>query len=227
MTFLTTKRISLSLILLACIAAGTLACTTGAAGRLAGRPTVVVTVRLKAVMESLDQWAASQASMTKLAQEFKSDDDTYTKELKPMEEKLKAMKDQPDSQEKRDLQEDFAQKMLNYQAWLRVTKARVEIERSLLLQNIYKSVKAEIKNMASAEGYDIVLVDDSQGELVIDPDSRLPRDAQILQQVASRRMLYANPELDITDDLITRMNNTWHSAGPAPAAAPADAAKPK
>lgn len=218
-----TKRISLTLVLLAVGITGVLAYTTGAAGRLAGRPSVVVTVRLKAVMESLNQWATSQAAMTKMAQGFKAEDDKYTAELKPMETDLKAEQDQPDSQEKRDLQELFAQKMLDYQAWLRVTKTRVEIEKSLLLQNLYKNIKDEVKNMASAEGFDIVLVDDSQGELGIDPESRLPRDAQILQQVAARRMLYANPDLDITNDLITRMNNAYNAgpAGNTPANAPA------
>jgi hypothetical protein len=43
----------------------------------------------------------------------------------------------------------------------------------------------------------------------------VPREAQILQQISDRRMLYANPQLDITDELITRMNNEWKASGAA------------
>ena len=213
------KRISLSLSLLAIGAMGMVAYESGAAGRLAGRPSVVVTVNLQAVMDKLDQRANAEASLQKIVGDMKAEDDKRTGEIKPLQEQLKGLENQPDTQEKRDLQEKFAMAMLDYQAWTRVIKSKIDIEKSLLLQNLYQTIKAEVKNMSSAEGYDIVLVDDSQGELTLDPDSRIARESQLRQQVAARRMLYANPDVDITNDLITRMNNAFKS-GAKPVASP-------
>ena len=58
---------------------------------------------------------------------------------------------------------------------------------------------------------DLVLVDDSAGELGINPQSQLNRETQITQQMVSRRVLYAGDAVDITDQLITRMNNAYQS----------------
>ena len=36
---------------------------------------------------------------------------------------------------------------------------------------------------------------------------------KLTQQMVSRRVLYANPAVNITDQLITRMNNAYQSGG--------------
>jgi hypothetical protein len=41
------------------------------------------------------------------------------------------------------------------------------------------------------------------------------------RQISARRMVYTSPEVDITEELISRMNAQWKNAGPA---APAPAA---
>ena len=61
--------------------------------------------------------------------------------------------------------------------------------------------------MAESEGYDLVIVDDSKAPFTENPDARVSREGHILQQIAVRRIMYANPMIDITQDLIVRMNN--------------------
>ena len=77
------------------------------------------------------------------------------------------------------------------------------------MEDAYRKIKAETANLATAQGYDIVMLDDSAGELQIDRESRLDRRTQIEQQILRRQLLYANPAIDITDDLIQRMNNAF------------------
>ena len=109
---------------------------------------------------------------------------------------------------------------LKYQAWARFSTDKIDIEKALVLHDIYRSIKTAVSQMASSSGYDVVLVDDSQGELTTSTEARVPRESQIRQQIAGRRMLYGNPMIDITDDLIARMNNA-HKAGSPVAAGPA------
>ena len=112
------------------------------------------------------------------------------------------------------LQEQAALTGLNNQAWVTVMSDKIDIESALVMQDLYRSVKTAAAQMASTNRYDVVLVDDSQGELRLDGESRMSRVDQVRQQIASRRMLFVNPVIDITNDLITRMNNEHRTAGP-------------
>jgi Skp family chaperone for outer membrane proteins len=40
-------------------------------------------------------------------------------------------------------------------------------------------------------------------------DAQMPRETQVRQQISTRRVLYASPSIDITEQLIIRMNNAY------------------
>ena len=192
-------------------------------GGAAGKPSVVATVRLSAVLEKLDQRGEAEANLNALAQKVKGDEKTRKDEIQKMQDQLeelrKAAGDAVDpGAEITDLQEQVAQKTLQLQAWSRFTVDKVDIEKSLLMQDLYRNIKTAAQTMATANGYDLVLVDDSQAELSTTGDSRVSREAQVVQQIAARQLLYVNPALDITDQIITRMNNAHKAAGGAPTA---------
>ena len=64
------------------------------------------------------------------------------------------------------------------------------------------------KAQARAEGYDeIVLVDDSASEIRTENNAQVSLQAQVLQQISTRRVLFAKNTIDITDQVIVRMNN--------------------
>ncbi len=195
------------------------------AALLAGQPTVVVTVNLGKVMEKLDQWNASVARVKKLTDDLKLEQSKRTGELDAMKkdaETIQAEYDKTTDPKQRTalearmqgLQEDAAMKTLDYQAWVSFSAEKADIESAIATQDAYRSIKAAAAQMASANHYDIVMVDDSQGEIVTNADSRTPRVQQAQQQMATRRLLYVNPVIDITDDLIQRMNNAYKAAGP-------------
>jgi Skp family chaperone for outer membrane proteins len=209
------RRISLAIGLVALGATAVIACQAGAARMLAGRPSVVVTVNLSEVLDKLDQRAQAEVSLKAMRDAFLADNDKRQDQLKDMQTRLEAMKDQPDNAEKRSLQDQAGSALVDYQAWYRFASAKADLEDSLVMRDLYRAIKAAVKTMAEAEGYDIVLVDDSQGELMTTDDSRMPKAVQVKQQIIARRMLYSAPAVNITDHLITRMNNAF-KAGPAP-----------
>jgi Skp family chaperone for outer membrane proteins len=198
-----------------------------------GKQAAIATVRLSAVMEKLDQRAEAEANIAALGQAVKNEDKSRKDEITKMQDDLtqmvKANGNVAPTRAMTDLQEQAALKTLQYQAWSRFTLDKVDIEKSLLWEDLYRSIKQAAAAMASANGYDLVLVDDSQGEISTTPDNRVTRESQVMQQIAGRRMLHVNPALDITDELITRMNNAHKAAGGAQAAPPAgnQPAKPK
>lgn len=191
---------------------------------LAGQPTVVVTVNLGQVMENLTQRADSDARLKKMRDELLAEQERRQNEVRVMEEKAKGLQAQmegaTDARKREiegqllDLQEQAALAALNYQAWQTISAEKVDIEAALTMQDLYRSVKAAAAQMATTNRYDLVLVDDSQGDLSMSGESRVSRMDQVRQQIAARRMLYVNPIIDITEDLIQRMNNAYKSAGP-------------
>ena len=191
---------------------------------MAGQPTVAVTVNLGHVIENLTQRADSDARLRKLRDELLVEQERRQNEVKAMEEKAKGLQQQlegaNDAQRSNiesqliDLQEQAALAALNYQAWQTISAEKVDIEAALSMQDLYRSVKTAAAQMATTNRYDLVLVDDSQGDLSMSSEARVTRMDQIRQQIAARRLLYVNPAIDITEDLIQRMNNAYKTAGP-------------
>jgi Skp family chaperone for outer membrane proteins len=106
-------------------------------------------------------------------------------------------------------QRDLQEAVISYQSWARFTADEADIEQALAWQDLYRSIKQAAAALAQAEGYDLVIVDDSLGELSVNPNAQVSRSAQIQQQMRSRRLLYASETVDITDELILRMNNAF------------------
>jgi len=189
------------------------------------KPAVIATVRLSVVMEKLDQRAEASARLATMSQQVRADEAKRKEELQKMQDQLDQMRkdlgDKPAPPEAVSLQETLALNTLRFQAWSRFTLDKVDIENSLTLQDLYRSVKLAAAQMASANGYDLVIVDDSQLEIQTSNDSRTPRTTQVMSQISSRRILHSNPNIDITDELITRMNNAYKAAGAAAAVPPA------
>ncbi|MCI0362328.1 MAG: OmpH family outer membrane protein [Phycisphaerales bacterium] len=186
---------------------------SGAAAMVAGQPTVVVTVNLASVLEKLDQRTEAEARLVRTGESIQDENEKKRAEIQQMETQLKEMKDSPQKQEH---QEKTALAAMRYQAWFNFTERKIDIDKALVLQDLYMSIKNAAGELANSAGYDIVLVDDSQGELTTSGESRTSRVDQIRQQIAGRRTLYVNPAIDITDDLIERMNNA-HKVGAKPA----------
>lgn len=172
--------------------------------------TTVVTVDLRRVIEGLDQRAAAEANLQAMGQEILDEDDRRKTELEQLRAELQQS---PESDEAARLamRDELALREFEYQYWRQFAFEQLDIEKSLLLRDLDRSVKDAIKALADANGYDIVLTTDANDELMVSADARASREAQVRQQMISRRVLYANDMVDITDELIERMNNAFNA----------------
>lgn len=109
------------------------------------------------------------------------------------------------------IEEEFVLGQLNFQAWLQFSRNQMDVEASLQLQELYRAIRSAVQELANERGYELVLVDDSRSELTVNPDSQRSREEQVLQQMRSRSMLHASSTIDITTELIERMNNQYRA----------------
>ena len=105
------------------------------------------------------------------------------------------------------LADDIAMKRLRLEEWARLKQGEVDRERSLMWQSMYRSIRDEARKVADSEGYQLVLVDDSQTEVRASREIKAPLEEQVKQQIASLRILYAAPSIDISDKVVVRINN--------------------
>lgn len=177
-----------------------------------GAPTSVVTVNVVRVLEGLDERAMAEADFVSMAETILATDETKQQELEGLRERLLELPES-DVDGRRSMRNELELGLLEFQGWRQFKTEQVDIEKSLLLRNIYQHIQKAINDLCQAEGYDIVIVDDSGDQLLINPQVQASREMQIKQQLSSRRLIYVNPSVDITNDVIARMNNAFN-AGP-------------
>ncbi len=181
---------------------------TPAAQTIARKEPVLAAVQIESLFNGLVQRAEAKAEIEALKDENTAERDARQAKITKMEEEVRGAAD-PDRQE--ELVDTIMLEKLKLQFWFQEAEAELEVEKALRLQHLYLKISEAIGELASAQGYDLVILDDSAQEPEFDRDSRIPGQLQILQQIASRKVLYRNPAIDITNDLITRMNNEFRA----------------
>ena len=136
-------------------------------------------------------------------------------------------------QERMGIRDKLAFEQLQMEQWERIKKIEVDRERALMWQSMYRNVRAESQKLADAEGWDIILVNDGVTEIQLQRDSKVPLESQAQEQIVRRRVLFAAKGIDVTDQLVVRMNNargttskSTNGDSSAPAAAPGGAVAP-
>ena len=100
---------------------------------------------------------------------------------------------------------------------------KVEAERANSMRGLYVRVREAAATVAKESNIDYVIINDSI------PPIEPAGFAATRQQLAMRRMLFANNEMDITDAVIAKANTEFKSRGgsvPPALAAPAPVSKP-
>jgi Skp family chaperone for outer membrane proteins len=179
--------------------------------RSAASPTVVVTVNLRQVLDGLEQRSAAKAEVEEMKNRIITEDEKRQEALQELSTQYENIPE-ADEEARDAMREQIARQALDDEAWRRFSLEQVDIEWSLQLRDLDRAIKSAIAELCEVEGYDVVLIDDSQQELTVNRDSRLSREVQVLQQMTSRRLMYVTPEADITAELIERMNNAYQAS---------------
>jgi Skp family chaperone for outer membrane proteins len=207
------QPISVSMITIVAVLGALAAFQTLAQRGGAADPPIVAAVRIEPLFDGLQQRALAKTEIAALEADITAEGKRRQAIIVEMEQSLE---DVVAANKREELSDEIALERLKLQFWSQQATAEFEVEKAIRLQHLYTSVKKAIEDMALAEGYDIVVLNDASMELPFERDARVPAQLQILEQIASRKLLYLKPALDVTDDLIMRMNNEFRAAETGP-----------
>ncbi len=202
-----TRLFLLSALAVTVVATG-LSVTASAARRLAN-PTIVATLDIGRVREGLSERVDAQAGLMAQSQSIEVENN---ERIRKIEELQSEMADVVDSARREALQEELDLHLVRVAAWRNYIQQQIDIEKSLLLQDLYRKITQAVQELAEIEGIDIVLINDAGQQVQTIADSQVARELQVRQQISSRRIIYASPGVDITEQLIVRMNNAYAAA---------------
>lgn len=212
-----TRHISVSTLLLTVVLGAAIGYTAAGQRAVAPAAPVIAVVRIDELFDQLQQRADARIELRNMEAEVESGHKQRIEEIN----QLQADMDNVVAVTRRkELEDEIGLKTLQLKFWQQASTAQLEVEKALLLQNLYRSMRGAIAALAAAQGYDLVLIDDASDELPFDREGQVSPQVQVLQQIATRKLLYRNSALDITIDLATRMNNQYRAASvPNPPAA--------
>ena len=176
-------------------------------------PPVVAVLRIEPLFDGLKQKADAKADVEQLRGEIEAE---ATKRQEAATALTEQHRNAVDAAQREALSDQIALETLKYASWLETAKQELEIDKAVHLQNLYKKIYEAATSLALTEGYDLIIIDDSGAELPFDRNLRVAPQAQVLQKLSLRKVLFVSPTLDITEDLIMRMNNEFNAAQAGP-----------
>ncbi len=162
------------------------------------QPAIIATVDLHRVMTQTQERSMLDAEVRKIVSDFEKQGKDMMTQLREKEEELELLAE--GSEKYQQMLEALAMETNEYAGFTEWARRRIEAESAMRLRRLYTSVKSNIAAEAAEKGYDIVFVNDALGEL------RAGDEAEVTMQISARRMLYSSPRLDITADVIARMD---------------------
>lgn len=176
-------------------------------GRGTAPATSVATIDLAAVLDGLSQRASAEKAVMDMQMNMRDEDERRQEELRTLQTSLADLS----GSDRRAAEDELAMKLLQYQAWRSVSDQQLDVEASLQMRGLYRTIRTAVANLAEAEGYDLVLVDDSSSEFALNPEAQVSRQLQVRQQIVGRRVIFGRDAIDVTEELIVRMNNAWEA----------------
>lgn len=170
----------------------------GYAARTPTKPAVVAFVDLEKVFNSLESRKVSEEEIRAMAVRMENETTGMREELEMLQAELESL--EPGSNEMAQLNDQAVAVAGRLRAFQKYSALLLEREQANDLRKTYDMIRDAAAEYSRNSGIDIVLLNDSIP--TINPSDS----ANTLQQISARRILFANGTLDITEDLIAKMN---------------------
>ena len=140
--------------------------------------------------------------MRVINQEMQDEEQRRRGQIDSLQATLDAMSPDDSTMVKR--QREMLQMQIDYKNWGELMQVDMAREVGLWTRQIYNEIMDATEEHAQRQGFDIVLYKD-QPELVgFDPDA-------IRDQIRSRKLLYYNPTVDITQTVLDKLNANYRA----------------
>ena len=183
------------------------------AARSPERPAVIACVDLDKTFSQLEQLKDADARRERIKSEMDRKIETLKEELQGLSEELESFK--PGSATYLEAERKAIGRSGDLQALQAFSELRREREVAEATREAYLAIRRACGELASEMKIDVVLIDDSIPPIFA-ADLQTTRN-----QINGRRVLYTNPQLDISDLVVERLNADFRKAQGAPGTTPA------
>ena len=180
--------------------------TAGLAGATAAfraEPTAVAVVDVQQVFDTLTENTQIRADMQSRAESFQQQAEQKRSEIEQLRQRLKALS--PGTEAYKQTEEQLQKAVLEHQVWTRFEQRKLQVEYGLQMEKLYRRMLDTIGKVSNETGYDLVLYKEQPPQF----EGNDPQ--QMRSQIAIRKVLYASDQVDITDQVVQRMNNQYES----------------
>lgn len=187
------------------------------AARSPERPAVIACVDLDKTFSQLEQLKDADSRRERIKSEMDRKIETLKEELQGLSEELESFK--PGSATYLEAERKAIARSGDLNALQAFSELRREREVAEATREAYLAIRRACGELANEMKIDVVLIDDSIPPIFA-ADLQTTRN-----QINGRRVLYTNPQLDISDLVVERLNAEFRKSQGTPGAAPAGAAK--
>ncbi|MBT4768689.1 MAG: OmpH family outer membrane protein [Phycisphaerae bacterium] len=173
------------------------------AGRLMASPTIVGTVDLPRVLESLEEWQAEVDRSQVAADQFQENLKQRSTELEALDADLEDFV--VGTPKYIDAQRVVKKAAIDLRAFMSLADMREARTKQRAMLRIYNHIRDASGSLSKQDGYGLILMNDSA--IPIPEDSR-----DVLGDISARRVLFASNTIDVTQPLIDFMNTQWRAA---------------
>ncbi len=181
---------------------------TAAAKRPPATPTAVAVVNLPSILTRLAERTVRQTELDDSAKTRQAQLDVLTERIKAVEADLHPENGtvKPGTKEYREKVIELRELQVSVEARFKLLNQVLSFERGAVLRDLYLKIEVAVDKIAERDGYDIVLLDDT--------DFEIPQEAgqdDMNRAILSRSMLYAHESVDISDQIVRLLNNEFQA----------------
>ncbi len=162
------------------------------------RPAVIAFVDLQKVFNLSDKRAEAQAELEVLGQQLDDREDALRQKIKTLQADIELLV--PGTPKHDEAEKTLLAAAADLLALIEFKAAKLDAKTAQSRTQVYDEIVLAAVEFAEQHDIDFILTDDSILDL------RPGTDVQVVQQMSLRRVVYANPEFDITDELIAWIN---------------------
>lgn len=175
----------------------------GAGTAMRAQPTAVAVVDLSVLSNQLNERTKIESDLQARQEDLQRQQEERKNQINRLQQDLAVLA--PGTSAYQQKEQELQKAVLEFQVWSNFESQRLNRERGIQKENLYRKVLDAVAKVAQANGYDLVLFKEGK------PDFNYENLQQLDALIHMRKVLYASESVDITSQVIDRMNNEFQA----------------
>lgn len=192
----------------ASLVVGTIALTRSTIARpapsQAPTPVSVAVVDFQKLINGLKELEDRNKELDVIFAQYNANIDELTQRAKALEAELKDNVPKENRKLRAAKNAELIEVQTQLEARRRVSLSLVDLQKADVIRELYAKASKNVAEFAQQQGYDLILLDDRS--ITISETGSMNA---LMQQILAKRVLHASSTIDLTDRMITQMNNDY------------------